>query len=220
MDHQGQKAGDREALSDCEVNLSPADTTPDGPLGELVVALHENEFQAYASLGSRRSAKEPIMPLRGSRVEQVVPVNPSDWWFDDVIWNESALTFRGGSLMLPLEFQSFARQLDDVNLGPTYWFPIKVSPKDLVAALPRLVEHPKEEPSGPKRGRPREYDWDRFYIELAVEADLNSLPNTQAECEAWAQEWFEKHYRKSPAISVIREKISPIYTHPRKKAGK
>lgn len=217
---KGKKPVSEERFRIAKVNLTPADTTPDGPLGELVVALHENDFKAYASLGTQRHGNGAIMPFMGSRMENIAPVEPSDWWFDNVVWNESALTYRGGPHKLPPELQSFSRQLDDVNLGPTYWFPINVSPGDLVAVFPRLVGHSEEELPGPKRGRPRKYDWDRFYVELAVKADLDGLPDAQAACEQWAQTWFEKIYTDSPAVSLIREKVAPIYSHPRKKAGK
>ena len=40
---------------------------------------------------------------------------------------------------------------------------------------------PKNEPSKPRRGRPTKYDWDAFFAEIAVRADLDSLPETQAD---------------------------------------
>ncbi|WP_316234333.1 hypothetical protein [Bradyrhizobium sp. SZCCHNR1098] len=110
------------------------------------------------------------------------------------------------------------------TVGPAaYWFPIMLHTDDLAATFPRLHERPEEEQSAPKRGRPREINWDQFYVDLIVHADLDGLPSSQAECEQWAANWFMERLNKSPAVSTIREKIAPIYNHRRrtgKKAGK
>ena len=70
-----------------------------------------------------------------------------------------------------------------------------------------------------RSGRPRSYDWDNFYIEIAVRADLDGLPESLAELERMMADWCDENWNRTPAESVIREKISPIYNHIRK-AGK
>jgi hypothetical protein len=65
-------------------------------------------------------------------------------------------------------------------------------------------------------GRPPKYDWEAFFVEITVRADLDSLPNTQAELERDMAEWCFDAWGEQPAESVIRDKISRIFKHPRK----
>ena len=68
-----------------------------------------------------------------------------------------------------------------------------------------------------RRGRTREYDWDAFYAEIAVRADLDSLPETQAGLEKDMADWCSKSWDKTPSESTLRDKISPIYQRHRKR---
>src|SRR5687768_13875436 len=65
-------------------------------------------------------------------------------------------------------------------------------------------------------GRRRTYDWDAFFVEIAVRADLDGLPTAQADFEKQMASWCENTWGKQPAESAIRDKIAPIYRHPRK----
>lgn len=69
-------------------------------------------------------------------------------------------------------------------------------------------------------GRKLKYPWDEFYVEIAVRADLDNLPETQAELEKDMATWCSETWEKKPAESTIREKISPIYLHPRRLQGR
>jgi hypothetical protein len=71
----------------------------------------------------------------------------------------------------------------------------------------------------PQKGRRSGYEWKAFYAELAVRADLDGLPETQAQLERQMAEWCLQNWDKQPSESTIRDLISPIYRHPRK-AGK
>lgn len=74
------------------------------------------------------------------------------------------------------------------------------------------------EPSGQRSGRKRKsiYDWESFYVEIAVVADLDSLPDTQADLERDMADWCLETWGRVPSESTLRSKISPIYNHPRK----
>jgi len=67
-----------------------------------------------------------------------------------------------------------------------------------------------------RQGRKAKYEWDEFYIEIAVKADLDALPESQAELEKYMADWCLENWGEQPAVSTIRSKISPIYRHPRK----
>jgi hypothetical protein len=67
-----------------------------------------------------------------------------------------------------------------------------------------------------KSGRPTLYDWPTFYVEIIVRADLDGLPAKQAELVRDMLEWCQRHWKKEPSESLVKEKIAPIYRHPRK----
>lgn len=69
-------------------------------------------------------------------------------------------------------------------------------------------------------GRKPQYDWEAFYVEIAVKADLDSLPETQAELEKAMASWCLDNWEKRPAESTIRSKIAPIYQHSRRLQGR
>ena len=63
-----------------------------------------------------------------------------------------------------------------------------------------------------KGGRPREYDWDAFMIEIIRVANSpDGLPDTQAELIRDMLQWCENNWGKQPADSYVRSKISLIY---------
>jgi len=68
-----------------------------------------------------------------------------------------------------------------------------------------------------KGGRPAKYDWQGFWTELVVRADLDDLPDTQAGCVRVMASWCLEKWDNEPTDSLLREKIAPIYNHPRKK---
>lgn len=78
-----------------------------------------------------------------------------------------------------------------------------------------------DEPTGQSSGRKRKttYDWESFYVEIAVLADLDALPQTQAGLERQMADWCRDNWGTEPSESMLRSKISPIYNHPRKSQG-
>jgi hypothetical protein len=91
---------------------------------------------------------------------------------------------------------------------------ITVSTADLFRLLPppsgTIVERTA------RGGRPPKYRWDDFFAEIIVRADLDGLPETQAGLVRNMAEWCLDKWGDEPAESVLKEKISPIYKHPRK----
>jgi hypothetical protein len=68
------------------------------------------------------------------------------------------------------------------------------------------------EPRAPnKGGRPAEYDWDAFTVEIIRIADLDALPETQSELVSNMLGWCEQAWGKQPAESSVKARISKIY---------
>ena len=142
--------------------------------------------------------------------DQTCDVRPNFWELGDVDWQESSLqapdlsgatgafnliTVRTSELMevfpdpsVPAQIERLEAELDTMNANtPT--------------------------PATAKRGRPPTYDWSAFNVEIIVRADLDGLPESQAELERSMADWCQDQWGASPGDSTIREKILPIYNH-------
>ncbi len=62
-----------------------------------------------------------------------------------------------------------------------------------------------------RRGRKRKFDWDSFYIEVALIADLDGLPAKQADLEKQMAYWCLENWGEEPGVSAIRGKLSKVY---------
>jgi hypothetical protein len=77
---------------------------------------------------------------------------------------------------------------------------------------PPVSEAPDSPASKNKGGRPSEYDWDTFTIEIIrVASSLDGLPDTQAELIRQMLQWCENTWGRQPAESSVKGKISRIY---------
>ncbi len=70
-----------------------------------------------------------------------------------------------------------------------------------------------------RRGPKQKYDWESFYVEIAVMADLDELPDIQADLVKKMAEWCENAWGEQPSDSMLKSKISPLYRHPRRCHG-
>ncbi len=86
--------------------------------------------------------------------------------------------------------------------------------------LPQKVKHGddvSDDGTAPSRiarsrgGRPLEYDWDAFVIEIIRIADLDGLPEKQSELKERMLQWCEDTWGKQPAESSVKSRISHIY---------
>ncbi len=69
-------------------------------------------------------------------------------------------------------------------------------------------------------GRKPKYDWNAFYAEISVRADLDGLPETAAELQRDMADWCQNTWGAEPSETMLKEKIAPIYRHPRKSQGR
>ena len=74
---------------------------------------------------------------------------------------------------------------------------------------------PDPSPEAPptKVGRPEGYDWNACMGEIIRLADMDGLPAIQADLVRHLMGWFEERFGKSPADSVIKSRISPLYKY-------
>ena len=83
--------------------------------------------------------------------------------------------------------------------------------------LGALLSSAKESANPPaKRGAPAKYNWDLIWAELAVRADLDNLPSTQAECIRWISQWCTNRFGDAPSETMFKEKLKLVYRHPKR----
>ncbi len=74
---------------------------------------------------------------------------------------------------------------------------------------------PADDKPARRRGRPPEHDWEAFWIEAVSRADIDGLPERQADFERQMADWFEHEQGKAPSDSQIREKAGKLYARRR-----
>ena len=112
------------------------------------------------------------------------------------------------TLVARMDLRAFA---ESKNQRPTFLFD---------TLLPPEVKHRDDVPDdGPapsqiarsRGGRPTEYDWNAFTIEIIRIADMDSLPEKQSELKEQLLQWCENTWGKQPAESSVKGRISDIY---------
>ena len=69
-------------------------------------------------------------------------------------------------------------------------------------------------PSSNRGGRPAEYDWDTFVLEIIRRANHpDGLPSTQADLVRDMLSWFGQTCGKEPAESAVKDRVSKIYRY-------
>lgn len=91
-----------------------------------------------------------------------------------------------------------------------------VDPRDLVEPRP-IISAATSQPAKTKEnkgGRPVEYDWDSFTMEIIRIAQTpDGLPDTQSKLIREMLNWFQTNYEAEPAESSVKQKISKIYNY-------
>lgn len=67
-------------------------------------------------------------------------------------------------------------------------------------------------PAKSKGGRPAEYDWDAFTIEIILVANsIDGLPEKQSELIDQMLQWCENTWGQQPSLTSVKNRISQIY---------
>ena len=148
-----------------------------------------------------------------ARNDQTLDLKPRVWKAGDVDWQNS-------SLRLPKPFGDtdvYDRiTVPTIKLMEIFPDPSQPAPLGIDTARNSSAKANILTPTTKLRGRPEKFDWLEFHTEIAVRADLDGLPDSQAQLERVMADWCQNNWDVSPADSTIREKISPIYNHLRK----
>ncbi len=110
------------------------------------------------------------------------------------------------------------------KLYPAFLFDMLASFGDAetLRASPHLHRSEPAEPVTVKTdrnvgGRPPEYDWDSFILEVICRANSpDGLPDTQSELIRDLLQWFSDVYGVEPAESAVKQRISKIYNYLKK----
>lgn len=123
------------------------------------------------------------------------------------------------SFVLRKDLEALARSRD---LFPPFLFDT-LSPFPEKEVYARIHDHnpinasPVEPTVTNRGGRPLEYDWDSFTLEVICRANSpDGLPETQAELIRETLLWFSDTYGVEPAESAVKQRISKIYNYLKK----
>lgn len=129
----------------------------------------------------------------------------------------SAIGDHDKSLVSRTDLEVYARKR---KLFPAFLFDTLApfQQQDAFASLAR-IERPKtliqqESTSANRGGRPAQYDWDSFTMEIIHRANLpDGLPEKQADLVREMLSWFQTEYDQEPAESAVKARISKIYKY-------
>jgi hypothetical protein len=80
------------------------------------------------------------------------------------------------------------------------------------AKLASASPGPKAEPQRPRGGRPAQYDWDGFWIQVAMYAAANDfVPDDRVNLQRHMQEWTAQHWPQAPDPATIRIHLKRLF---------
>ncbi len=65
-------------------------------------------------------------------------------------------------------------------------------------------------------GRPEKFEWDEFWSEVALKAEFEGLPETQAKLQDDMLAWCLQTWGREPAESTVKNRLSDLYERLRK----
>jgi hypothetical protein len=181
------------------------DSLPD-PTWVAVEQKHKRDLLVALKTGTLRG-EGGLWDLRFPRAKLENPctdIEPKYWEWGKVDWKKSVL--RTDSLGDGRHDREFA------NITVPAAALLMTFPSE---KKPLALEAPSREGSS-RRGRPRKFNLPALYAEIAVRADLDGLPDKQAELERAMADWCSLTWGEVPGESTLRQYLSPIYSHPRK----
>ena len=132
-------------------------------------------------------------------------------YLNGVAWDQASVFWEDSSFAIP-DSRGYAIDITDVDLLASdlaMWIGIDPNPGT-------ETEKTEATTAFNRPGRKPKYDWDAFFAEIVVRADLDGLPDTQAELERTMADWCLDSWGEQPSESTIRSKVALIYKHPRK----
>ena len=95
---------------------------------------------------------------------------------------------------------------------PAFLFDTLLSEAESEGMKPQSLPREDADSGKSRGGRPQEYDWDAFTIEIIRLANTpDGLPPKQADLIGQMLQWCENQWEKQPAESSVKSRISRIY---------
>ena len=172
----------------------------DEPKKALFLALTSGRIQAIGDYEKVDSANIlSRAPQRHNNWKEFLEHNPpgeikKSLPIDPILWEWSLLSWNGPSLSSPY----------GLDVAATF-YTVSVSTKELFEIFPAPADEKRQEADTSnlsRRGPKPKFDWDAFYVEIAVRADLDCLPETAAELSRdmakwcmneWGDDWVVRH---------------------------
>jgi hypothetical protein len=120
----------------------------------------------------------------------------------------SSMGNHDASLVAREDLMVFARALGE---KPAFLFDTMLN--EVPKAPPSKSDQHSTQPPKNKGGRPAQYDWNCFTLEIIRIAHLDGLPDTQAELANKMRDWFISEIDSYPADTTLEDRIRPIYQY-------
>ncbi len=130
----------------------------------------------------------------------------------DADWSANAFASLGDHSKSVVTREALRAFAESKNQWPAFLFDTLLPPK---------TEHNEDIPvadtetfgsTRSRVGRPLEYDWDEFVVEIIrIASGLDGLPEKQSELIKQMLHWCEDTWRRQPAESNVKKRISNIY---------
>lgn len=143
-------------------------------------------------------------------------------WFDASHNPLHSIGQYSGTLIPRSELEKFARKK---GLFPAFLFntlaPFESANFPNVSSFTSPVKIVQPESLASRGGRPPEYDWDSFMLEIIRRANTpDGLPDSQAELVRDMLQWFTDTFGSEPADSSVKLRTSKIYKYLSEEKGK
>jgi hypothetical protein len=192
----------------------------------IIVTAHSMHEVLSALRSGRLQARGILWGSSDKEEDSTVNIHPIFWNFDFVTW---PLYFDPNSInnekQWPAGIELKRSRLDE---DKSFFGCISVSTSELFLLFPSpsqggasdINTHPspttslRDEQLGitpDRRGRPRRYDYQSFYAAIIVRADLDGIPEKQAELARDMALWCQAYWGEAPGDTWMKEQLSPIY---------
>ena len=200
---------------------------------ELVRALRAKSITARAALSEAFRVDDGFLSIRDWQTYNPWPLL-EEVEIDEILWQIENIDFPNSRLVadgIMVTTLYKVKSPDQHEPLVTFWDELKtkkietaflftsitLSTEQLFSVFP--VRAPKEFRTEKRElvgGRPPKYDWDDFFAEIIVRADLDGLPDNQATLVRDMASWCIEKWGEQPSESVLKDRTSRIFQHVRK----
>ena len=140
-----------------------------------------------------------------------IEIKRKTWEVSDIDWSNSKLEVEEEESFLGKTFINTYSILMLKTADLLNYFDLSQSSTPTDSDVPGT----KTPPNKLRAGRKQKYDWDEFFAELVVRANLDCVPESQAELVREMAQWCLDIWGEEPSESILKAKVRRIYLHPR-----